>query len=288
MVKKKETLKILVAKGRLLPAVSKLLLEAGLISEVIDQAYVIPSTDPRLKFKLMKPQNIPELVELGSYDAGFTGHDWVVEKRARVEEILNLGFNPVKIVSATSRKNSLSSLKKRKIIVASEYENISREYLKRNNFKYHFIRSFGATEAFPPEDADLIIDNMATGRTLKENGLKVIHIILQSSTRLIINPAIKADPWKKDKLEEILTLIKAVLNARNRVMLEMNVGNKQLEEIVRILPCMRAPTVAPLYNGTGYAVKVAVKKEEVVRLIPMLKKLGATDILEYEFRKVII
>ncbi|MGB4704983.1 MAG: ATP phosphoribosyltransferase [Candidatus Saccharicenans sp.] len=288
MKKKDNKFKILIPKGRLFSAVAKLLHDTGLFPEITDQTYLIPSADPEIKAKLMKPQNIPDLVELGSYDAGFTGFDWILEKNARVEIIMDLGFNPVRIVSATARQNSIRKLKNRKIIVASEYKNLAEKYLEEKGFDYHFIRTFGATEAYPPEDADIIIDNTATGRTLKENGLKIVDVILHSSTRLIINPSIISDSWKKEKLEEILTLIKAVLNARERVMLEMNVGADKLEEIVKILPCMRAPTVAPLYNGTGYAVKVAVKKKQVPRLIPMLKKLGATDILEYEFRKVII
>ncbi len=288
MKKEDKKLKILLPKGRLLPAVASLLSDIGLIQEINDQTYLISCSDPEIKAKLMKPQNIPELVELGSYDAGFTGLDWILEKKASVEILMDLGFNPVRIVSATARNNSINNLRKKKIIVASEYENISRKYLEEKGFDYHFIKTFGATEAYPPEDADLIIDNTATGKTLRENGLKIVDVILHSSTRLIANPAVMLDRWKKEKLEEILMLIKSVFNARERVMLEMNVAADKLEEIVRILPCMRAPTVASLYNGTGYAVKVAVRKREVPALIPLLKKLGATDILEYEFRKVII
>ncbi|MBC7360806.1 MAG: ATP phosphoribosyltransferase [Candidatus Aminicenantes bacterium] len=288
MRKKQKVLKILIPKGRLFPAISRLLKEIGLFQEISEQSYLPPCSDSQIAAKLMKPQNIPELVDIGSYDAGFTGLDWIIEKKAKVEEILDLGFNPVRIVAATPKKNSLSSLQSRKIMVASEYENIARSYLKNRGFNYYFIKTFGATEAFPPDDADLIVDNTATGKTLKEHGLKILDIIMHSSTRLIINPTVKNDSWKKEKLDELVMLIKSVLNARERVILEMNVETPRLEELVRILPCMRAPTVAPLFNGTGYAVKVAVKKEEASRLIPLLKKMGATDILEYELRKVII
>ncbi|HEK85667.1 MAG TPA: ATP phosphoribosyltransferase [Candidatus Aminicenantes bacterium] len=288
MRKNQKSFKILIAKGRLLPALAKLLQETGLFQEINEQCYLPPCLDPQITAKLMKPQNIPELVALGSYDAGFTGLDWVVEKKAKVEPILDLGLNPVKLVSAVAKEISINELMNRKIIVASEYENITKAYLRTRGFKYHFIRTFGATEAFPPDDADLIVDNTATGKTLKQHGLKILDVIMFSSTRLIINPRLKTQPWKKEKLDKLIMLIKSVMNARERVMLEMNVSPTQLEELVRILPCMRAPTVSPLYNGTGYAVKVAVKKEEVSHLIPLLKKFGATDILEYELRKVII
>ncbi|MEL6821997.1 MAG: ATP phosphoribosyltransferase, partial [Calditrichota bacterium] len=78
-----------------------------------------------------------------------------------------------------------------------------------------------------------------------------------------------------------------ILDARSRVMLEMNVPKDKLDEVIRILPCMRAPTVSPLYQDEGYSVKAAVKKSDAVNLIPLLKSIGARDILEYEFRKVV-
>ncbi|MBC7364419.1 MAG: ATP phosphoribosyltransferase [Candidatus Aminicenantes bacterium] len=286
--KKENKLKILIPKGRIFSSVSKLLQETNLVQEINERSYFPICSDPDLEAKLMKPQNIPRLIEIGAHDLGFTGYDWVVETEAKVEELLDLGLDRVKIVSAAPTSFTKEQLKARKIIAASEYENISRNYLRKEGFDFLFLRTYGATEAFPPEDADLIIDNMATGQTLRENGLKIIDEIFPSSTRLIANPASLTTPWKKEKIEEILMLITSVLNARRRVMLEMNVPADKLEEIVRVLPCMRAPTVAPLFKERGYAVKAAVFKEETSRLIPLLKKLGATDILEYEFRKVVI
>jgi len=287
MVREKK-LKILIPKGKILSSVARLLQETHLIEEINERSYFPVCSDPEIEAKLMKPQNIPQLIEIGSHDLGFTGYDWIVETAARVEEIIDLGFDRVKIVSAAPGIVTKEELKSRKIIVASEYENISRAYLNKENFNYIFLRTYGATEAFPPEDADLIIDNTATGQTLKENGLKIIDMLFISSTRLIANPVSLKDSWKKEKIEEIVMLITSVLQARERVMLEMNVPAERLEEIVKILPCMRSPTVSTLFNEQGYAVKVAVLKKEATRLIPLLKKLGATDILEYEFRKVVI
>jgi len=287
MVKEKK-LKILIPKGKIFSSVAKLLQETNLIQEINERSYFPVCSDPEIEAKLMKPQNISQLIEIGSHDLGFTGYDWIVETAAQIEEILDLGFDKVKVVSAAPSTVTKEELKSRKIIVASEYENISRAYLNRENFNYIFLRTYGATEAFPPEDADLIIDNTATGQTLKENGLKIIDVLFTSSTRLIAHPASLQDPWKKEKIEEIVMLITSVLQARERVMLEMNVPADRLEEIVKILPCMRSPTVSTLFNEQGYAVKVAVLKKEATRLIPLLKKLGATDILEYEFRKVVI
>ena len=150
------------------------------------------------------------------------------------------------------------------------------------------MRTYGATEVFPPDDADMIIDNTSSGRTLKKHKLKIIDTIMESSTRFIANKQSLKDKWKHEKINEMMTLFQSVLDARCRVMLEMNVPNDKFEKIIKMLPCMRSPTIAPLYGEQGYAVKIAVKKHDVVKLIPMLKKYGATDILEYEFKKVVI
>jgi len=283
-----KTLKLVVPKGRIYAAVSRLLEDSGIRITACARQYLPCVSDSEIEVKIMKPQNIAQLVELGSHDAGFTGYDWIVETGANVTEVMDLGLDPVKIVAASPRATDSAVLAGRKLVVASEYENISRRYLEAKGRSFHFIRTYGATEAFPPQDADMIIDNTTTGQTLAEHGLEINDVLLESSTRFISNPAAMADDWKRQKIEELTTLFAAVLDARKRVMLEMNVSPEKLEEVVRTLPCMRAPTVSSLYNGIGYAVKAAVPKDEAARLIPLLKRLGATDILEYEFRKVVL
>ena len=283
-----KTLKIVIPKGRIFQNVVSLFHEAGFRLETDARGYTPWISDPEIEVKCMKPQNIAQLVVLGSHDLGFTGFDWIVETGAEVCEILDLKFDPVKIVAAIPQNRTAAVLKKRRVVVASEYENISRRYLDRRGFDYLFLRTFGATEVFPPDDADMIIDNVSSGRTLKANGLKIIDTLMSSSTRLIANPAAASDSWKGEKIAELTTLFHAVLDARERVMLEMNVPPEKLAQVVKKLPCMRSPTVSPLYRDQGYAVKVAVKRTDVVRLIPMLKRMGATDILEYEIRKVVI
>ena len=283
-----EKLRLMIPKGRIFDKVVKLLNESGIYLEGDDRAYRPVSSDPTIEVKLMKPQNIPKLVELGAHDIGFTGFDWVTDNNADIEEIMDLKFDPVKIVAAIPENLSVEELKKKRIVVASEYENISKSYLEKEGYKFVLLRTYGATEVFPPEDADMIIDNTATGKTLEANKLKIIETILQSSTRFIANKDSLKDPWKREKIAEIQMLFKSILDARDRVMLEMNVPRDKFEEIVELLPCMRSPTVSPLYGEGGYAVKVAVKESEAVKLIPQLIKLGATDILEYEIRKVVI
>lgn len=279
---------MVIPKGRIFQKVAGLLNDASLGFETNDRQYVPHIGDPEIEAKIMKPQNIAQLIELGSHDIGFTGYDWIVETGAAVVELMDLKFDPVKIVSAVPETMIDCGLRKKKLIVATEYETIAIRYLQEKKVDYFLIRTFGATEAYPPQDADMIIDNIATGRTLEEHKLKIVDEIMASSTRFIANAGAMQDSGKREKIEELIMLFQAVLNARERIMLEMNVPSEKLDEIVRILPCMRAPTVAPLFEGQGYAVKSAVKKEETVKLIPQLKKLGATDILEYEFKKVII
>ncbi len=282
------TLRLMLPKGRIFDKVAQLLAEAGIEVKLSARSYRPFVNDDAIQLKIMKPQNIPSLIELGSHDAGFTGFDWVLETGSKVQQILDLEFDPVQVVAAVPKETSLKVLKNKRIIVASEYPIISRTYLEKGGFNYVLLRTYGATEVFPPEDADMIIDNTSTGQTLRENQLKIIATLLNSSTRFIANPKALEDPWKKEKIDELTLLFQSILDARRRVMLEMNVPKEQLEAVVNILPCMRSPTVSTLYQEEGFAVKAAVLRSEASKLIPLLKKFGATDILEYEFRKVVV
>jgi len=212
-----------------------------------------------------------------------------VESGARVAEVLDLGFDPVTIVAAAPRGfRGEPGLRGRPLVVASEYERLARRFIRGHFRRALFLRTYGATEVFPPDDADVIVDNTASGRTLSVHGLRVIAVLLRSSTVFIANRRALRDPFKREKIAELKTLFRSVLDARERVMLEMNVEAGRLERIVRCLPCMRAPTVAPLFAGRGYAVKAAVPRREAAALITRLKRMGARDILETEFRKVVV
>jgi len=278
---------MVVPKGRMFERVAHLLQDSGIGLKTNHRCYIPLVDDAEIGAKIMKPQNIGQLVELGSHDVGFTGHDWIVETGARVVELMDTGFDPVRIVAAAPRKAPKPRPGGKRFIVASEYENIASRWLREAGYEFLLLRTFGATEAFPPGDADMIIDNSASGRTLEGHDLRILASIMSSSTRLIANPGAMADSRKKEKIEELVMLFQAVLHARDRVMLEMNTSRDKLDAIVALLPCMRSPTVSPLYREQGFAVKAAVPRSEIVDLVPRLKKMGATDILEYEFRKVI-
>jgi ATP phosphoribosyltransferase len=283
-----DKLRLLIPKGRIFDNVGRLLAEAGFPVALADRTYRPDLGVDWLDAKIMKPQNVGELLELGSHDAGFTGIDWINESGANVAEILDLGFDKVKIVAAVPQFFDDAGLRSKKLVVATEYVNLAEQWLKKADYQYRILRTYGATEVFPPDDADMIIDNTSSGQTLRDNGLKIIGAILESSTRFVASHAALADTEKRNRIEELAMLFRAVLDGRDRVMLEMNIPKNCFDAVVNGLPAMRSPTVAPLFGDGGYAVKIAVKRNEVPAIIPRLKKLGALDIVEYDLRKVVL
>jgi ATP phosphoribosyltransferase len=282
-----DKLRLLVPKGRIFDKVAGLLTEAGFPVALAERTYRPSMGVDWLDAKIMKPQNVADLLELGSHDAGFTGIDWVRESGADVVEVMDLGFDKVKIVAAVPQEFNEGDLRARKLVVATEYVNLAKSWLGKSGYQYRILRTYGATEVFPPDDADMIIDNTSSGQTLKDNKLRIIGTILESSTRFVASHAALAEPEKRNRIEELAMLFHAVLDGRDRVMLEMNIPKDCFESVVNSLPSMRSPTVAPLFGDSGYAVKIAVKKNEVPDIIPRLKKLGAVDIVEYDLRKVV-
>ncbi|MET1255872.1 ATP phosphoribosyltransferase [Aliikangiella maris] len=281
------TLKLVLPKGRINTKVLKLLSDCG-IELIGDERNYRPKVYGfDLEVKLLKSQNIPSLVEMGQHDIGFAGLDWIKERRCNVEVLKNLGYDPVKIVTCIPEDWDWEEMKKRKLIVASEYKNVSTDYLNNLGVEYQLLRSYGATEVFPPEDADMIIDNTSTGTTIRANRLKIVDTVMESSTQFIANSQVLKDPGKRQLVEDLLTLMQAVINGRERVLLEMNCTNDQINAIVELLPSMRYPTVSRLYQDKGFAVKAAVKKSEIRDLIPRLLEAGATDILETPIRKAL-
>lgn len=164
-------------------------------------------------------------------------------------------------------------------MVASEYQQLTQQWIERRQLDATFVRSFGATEVFPPEDADCIVDNSATGGTLEANQLEIVDELLTSSTRLYAHPAVMDDAAKREQVERLVLLLQAVLHARERVMLEVNVDPAHFDAVVAVLPCMREPTVSPLHGESGFAVKAAVPRADLPRVVPEVKAAGGTDIV---------
>jgi ATP phosphoribosyltransferase len=273
-------LRLALPKGRMKAGVLGLLSDAGIEVRAQDRAYRPSVTLAGLEAKILKPQNIVEMLAHGSRDAGFAGADWVAELGADLVEILDTGLDPVRMVAAAPEELlEDGKLPGRRLVVASEYQTLTRQWIERTGIDATTVRSYGATEVFPPEDADLIVDLKATGSTLRANKLVVVDEIMASSTRLYASRRALEDPDKKRRLDEIVMLLGSVLEARQRVMVEVNVPGDRLEAVVEVLPCMREPTMSPLHGGGGYAVKAAVPRDQLPEVIPEIKRRGGTDVV---------
>jgi ATP phosphoribosyltransferase len=281
--------RLVVPTGRLQEAVLRLLLDAGLAIDTKPNDYRPTVRDPRFEVKLLKAANIPKLVEYGAHDIGFTGLDWVRETAADVATLLDTQLMPVRIVCAAPMGSApFASKQDRPLVVASEYERLTAQFMAARHVEWRYVRTFGATEVFPPEDADLIVDNVATGRTLLSNGLTVIEEILASSTLFVANHAALRRPGVGEIIAEVRLFVQSVLDARQRVLLDMNVPAACLDAVVRLLPAMKSPTIQKLYGDDGFAVRAAVPRAQVNRLIPLLRQAGAVDLLQTEIQRVIV
>lgn len=275
-----DILRIGLPKGRMEPAVLTLLAEAGIRVTPTARGYRPHLLFPATEAKVLKPQNIVEMLMLGSRDVGFAGADWVAELSADVVEVLDTGLDPVELVAAApAALLEQGRLPDRHLVVASEYERLARAWIARRRLDAAFVRSYGATEVFPPEDADIIVDNSATGATLRANGLAIVDTLMRSSTRLYASPAAWADAGKRQRIEDLRLVLASVLEARRRVMVEVNAVVDCLDRVVAALPSMRQPTVSPLYGNGSYAVKAAVPRDMLPQVIPALKAAGGTDVV---------
>jgi ATP phosphoribosyltransferase len=287
-------------KGRMQAEVLKLMADAGLPVKADDRGYrpVVGHAGngdpgsfaraPQFDAKFLKPQNIVEMLDLGSRDLGFAGADWTRELGSEAVELLDTGLDPVRIVVAAPVGLLEGGKLPRKagLRVASEYEKLARDWMSRNAPDAVFVRSYGATEVFPPEDADVIVDNCATGSTLKANGLAIVDEIMRSSTRLYASRKAMADPAKREAAESTALLIGSVLEARKRVMIEVNVPADRLAEVTEILPVLKSPTISPLKGG-DFAVRVAAPKASLAGLIPEIKRRGGSGIVVSEISQLV-
>ncbi|MEM7305222.1 MAG: ATP phosphoribosyltransferase [Planctomycetota bacterium] len=273
-------LKLALPKGRLADGVEALLADAGVRLQRSERGYRPRVSLERVETKILKPQNVVEMVSLGTRDVGFAGADWIAELDADVVEVLDTGLAPVRVVAAAPPGLVAGAAELgRPLVVASEYERLTRAWIERRGFEARFVRSYGATEVFPPEDADIIVDNTSTGSTLRANGLEIVDELLTSSTRLIASVRAWNDPDRRRRIDDLALLLRAVLDARQRVMLEVNVAPDRLDAVVEALPCMRQPTVSALAASAGFAVKAAVPRAALADLLPVLKERGGTDIV---------
>ena len=204
-----------------------------------------------------------------------------LETGAEIVELMDTGLNPVRLVAAAPIEILVDGKlpADRQLTVASEYESLTRDWIKRAGLNAKILTTYGATEVFPPEDADCIVDNTATGSTLRANGLKIVDEVMTSSTRLYASPESQQNQRLKQQIDDLVMLLTSVLDARRRVMVDLNVETSKLQKIIEILPCMREPTVSQLSNSGWHAVRSAVPREKLTEIIPRLKAAGACDII---------
>ena len=287
-----EKLKILLAKGRIYESVYELLSDVGISLKLPDRTYFPITNQKDLAFQVVKPQIASVLLAANKADIAFSGKDWVFENGVEdsLVEIMDLGFDPVRIVAAIPEARDYDKLLKGPVTIATEYQALSKKYVEDKKIDGTIFRTWGTSEGFVQDTEDsiaqILIDNTSTGSSLKANRLKIVDTLMESSTRMYASKEAMNDPEKKQKIMELKMLFETVLNARDRVMLEMNVTEKDFDSLIKGIPAMKSPTVSPLFGGNGYAVKIAVKKSEVPTLLPKLQSLGASDIVEYELRKV--
>lgn len=281
--------RIALPKGRMQAGVMGLLADAGVDVRLGERSYRPSLSLPGFQAKLLNPRNVVEMLQAGSRDAGFAGADWVAELDADLVELLDTGLDPVRVVAAAPGHllpdGRLPT--DRPLVVASEYARLAEAWIARQPFDAVFVRSYGATEVFPPEDADLIVDNVASGATLRQNGLTVVDTLMRSSTRLYANRASLANAGCNRLVTDLVVLLSSVLEARNRVVLELNVSEGDFDEVVSVLPCMREPTVSRLHGDGGYAIRAAVPRQGLPGLLLDAKARGATDLVVSRPRQIV-
>lgn len=268
--------------------VFRLLGDAGVSLRETARSYRPRISIDDCEVKVLKPHNIVKMLHVGRRDLGFAGADWVAELGADLVEVLDTGMDPVRLVAAAPADFLVNgALPDRELVVASEYERLTRTWIEKKGLRATFVLSHGATEVFPPEDADCIVDNTATGSTLRQNNLDIVDEVMRSSTRLYASRAAMDDPSRRDRIEDLRMILASVLEARRRVMLEANISSEKLPALVDMLPCMREPTVARLHGDAGYAVKVAVPRSDLPTLIPAIKACGGTDIVVTRLAQIV-
>lgn len=290
---KNNKLKLGLPKGSLQEATLKLFRKAGYHISVSSRSYYPVFDDPEIESMLIRAQEMARYVEDGHLDCGLTGLDWILEQNADVVEVAELkyakgGFSAVRWVIAVPMDSKIKSVKdlegKR---IATELVGFTKRYLKSKGIKAEVDFSWGATEVKPPHLADAIVELTETGTSLKANNLRIVDTIVESTTRFIANKKAWHDKWKRQKMENIAMLLKGALAAEEKVGLKMNVPEKAFKKVLSLLSAMHSPTVSPLSDKGWYAIEVITDEKMVRDLIPKLKSIGASGIVEYPLNKVI-
>ncbi len=287
-------LRLGIPKGSLEKATIELFKKSGWRIKLASRSYFPEVDDPDLACSICRAQEMSRYVEQGVLDAGITGKDWILENDSDVVLVDELVYSKVSrrptrwVVAVPSDSNikRLEDLEGKK--VATELVHHTRKYFSEKNINVDIEFSWGATEAKVVSGlADAVVEVTETESTIRAHGLKIIHEIMTSNTQFIANKIAWNDPWKKEKIQNIVLMLKGALRADKIVGLKMNVSQQKLEDVIKLLPSLNAPTVAPLYQTDWFSVETVISEHEVRELIPMLMKAGAEGIIEYSLNKVI-
>ena len=286
-------LKLGIPKGSLEEATVNLFAKAGYSIKIKSRSYFPSIDDNEIECMLIRAQEIARYVENGVLDAGLTGKDWVQENRADVVEIADLIYSktssqPVRWVLAVPNESPIQSVKdlqgKR---IATEAVNMTVDYLKKHGVTADVEFSWGATEVKPPKLVDAIVEITETGSSLRANNLRIIETLMESNTKFVMNKEAYGNPWKKKKVERLVLMLQSAMAANGQVGLMMNVPKNKLDEVMKILPEGKKPTIAELTDSNWMDLSVILEEKLVREIAPDLKALGVEDIVEYSINKII-
>ena len=313
-----DKIKFAIPKGSLEKATAEFFSKSGFKIGSSDRTYRPSINDPQIEMKVLRPQEIPVFVSEGLQDLGITGEDWVKENKADVEVLQNLEYGKIKLVIAVPKSVPQETIGEfmesvwsqgRNFRVSTEYLNIASEYIKNtqqykkrfgnadplivtpwwkkgDNPKAKIFLSFGATEAKPPENSDCIMDVTETGSTIEANNLKIIDTVLKSSAILIANKKTLEDPEKREKIFDIVALLKGVVDGSKRIHIFVNVKKANLQTLLTELPALKNPTISPLADEAWVGVNTVIEKDCLIELLPKIRKI-AQGLVVYEPRQVL-
>jgi ATP phosphoribosyltransferase len=288
-----QLLRLGIPAGSLQEATGELFRKAGYKITFVGRSYYPAIDDPEIHCTLIRAQEMPRYVQDGSLDCGLTGYDWVLENQVKVVELAELVFSkvsrrPVRWVLAVPNDSPIQSVEDlRGKRIATELVSFTRHWLAEHGVEAHVEFSWGATEVKPPRLADAIVDVTETGSSLKANNLRVIAELVQSTTRFIANEKAYADPWKKQKMDDLLLMVQGALAAEGKVGLMLNVRKTDLPEVLKILPALKNPTISALSDDAWVALNTIIDENTVRHIIPQLKQAGGRGIVEYPLNKII-
>src|SRR5499425_3003531 len=287
-------LKLGIPKGSLQEATLDLFARAGWKITIGSRSYVPTIDDTEIECLMVRAQEMARYVETGALDAGITGHDWVVETGAAVEELAELVYAKQRLarvrwvlaVPEDSPVREPRDLEGK--VIATEVVRITERYLQQHNARARVEFSWGATEVKVPQLADAIVEVTETGSSLRANRLRVVDTVLESATVFIMNRNAAADSWKREKVENLILMLQGAIAAASKVGLLLNVHKNDLDGVLGVLPALKKPTISALSDPEWVAVNTIIEEAVVRQILPKLKAAKAQGIVEYPLNKIVL